>query len=254
MTTTRADGRRADELRPLSFALDFTCHAAGSVLVSAGDTRVLCTASIENRVPRWLSKSGEGWLTAEYGMLPGATHTRSRRDGGRPGGRTQEIQRLIGRSLRACLDRSLLGERTITIDCDVIQADGGTRTASITGGFVALALACARLIEAGDLDALPLIRTISAVSCGVIDGLPCLDLPYEEDSRADVDMNLVTTGAGEIVEIQATGEGGVLPRVGLDRLIDLGVAGCNQLTLAQRDALARYDVLAPLFQHLTSNA
>lgn len=247
----RADGRQPNQLRPIHFTLDFTEHAAGSVLVSFGRTRVLCTASVTEGVPPWMKGKGTGWLTAEYGLLPSSTHTRTRRDGAQPSGRTQEIQRLIGRSLRASIDLSALGERTLYIDCDVLQADGGTRTASITGGFVALAVAVARLIRnpspQNPLTVSPLKRAISAVSCGIIDGTPCLDLPYEEDSRADVDMNLVMTSSGDFVEVQGTGEGGVLSRPHLDALLAIGTQGCLQLTQLQKDALAAYPEVLSAF-------
>jgi ribonuclease PH len=236
----RKDGRQPDQLRPVQFDLDFTEQAAGSVLVSFGKTRVLCAASVVEGVPGWMKGQGKGWLTGEYGLLPSSTSTRTRRDGGQPSGRTQEIQRLIGRSLRACIDLTALGERTVYIDCDVLQADGGTRTASITGGFVALALASARLIRRGALSQSPLRRGIAAISCGVIDGTPCLDLPYEEDSRAEVDMNVVMTHTGDFVEVQGTGEGGVLSRPQLDALVSLGTSGCATLAQLQRAALAAY--------------
>jgi ribonuclease PH len=236
----RKDGRLPNQLRPVRFDLDFTEQAAGSVLVSFGKTRVLCAASVTEGVPGWLKGQGRGWLTGEYGLLPSSTSTRTRRDGGQPSGRTQEIQRLIGRSLRAAIDLTALGERTLYIDCDVLQADGGTRTASITGGFVALSLAIARLMRQGQLSTSPLRRAVAAISCGVIDGTPCLDLPYEEDARAEVDMNIVMTHAGDFIEVQGTGEGGVLSRRQLDALLSLGAQGCATLTQLQRDALSAY--------------
>lgn len=248
-TPTRA-GRDPDALRRVDIQLDFVPYPEGSVLFSAGNTRVLCNATVERGVPRWLKDQGLGWITAEYAMLPAATHTRGRREVKERSGRTMEIQRLIGRALRAAVDRSRLGERTILIDCDVIQADGGTRTASITGAFIALALACARLIDAGELAELPLVRSVAAISAGIVGGEPRLDLEYAEDSAADVDMNLVVTGTGDIVEIQGTGEGGVLRRSELDALIDMAARGCLELTRLQALALAPWPVLRPLFTHL----
>ncbi len=235
----RHDGRRADELRPVRIERGFTEYAEGSVLVSFGRTRVLCTASVEESVPPFLKGTGQGWVTAEYGMLPRATHTRTPREAakGKQGGRTLEIQRLIGRSLRAVVDLAALGERQVVLDCDVLQADGGTRTASITGAYVALADAVewlrARRLLAGE----PLKGSVAAVSVGVIDGAALLDLPYEEDSRADVDMNIVCTGDGRLVEVQGTAEGEPFDRALLDRLLDLGTAGCAELTRLQQEAL-----------------
>jgi ribonuclease PH len=239
---TRADGRNADELRPVTLTRGWTKNPEGSVLVSFGDTRVLCTASVTEGVPRWRKGSGEGWVTAEYAMLPRSTNTRGDRESvkGRIGGRTQEISRLIGRSLRACLDFTALGENSVVLDCDVLQADGGTRTAAITGAYVALADAIAWMGERRILAASPgkvLRRSVSAISVGVIDGEPRLDLPYEEDVRADVDMNVVCTGTGEFVEVQGTGEHDVFDRALLDKLLDLASAGCAQLAEAQRKAL-----------------
>jgi ribonuclease PH len=230
----RADGRRPDQLRPLTIEPDWLKHPEGSALVRAGDTWVVCTASLEEKVPPWLRDSGKGWVTAEYAMLPRATDTR----GGRAAsGRSKEIERLIGRALRASIDLAALGPRQLTVDCDVLQADGGTRTAAITGGFVALALACRRLAaRAGIKD--PIREPVAAVSVGVVDGEPRLDLPYEEDARAEVDMNVVMTAAGRLVEIQGTGEHGTFDRAGLDRLIDLATAGVTELVAAQRRALA----------------
>ncbi|MCA9503181.1 MAG: ribonuclease PH [Spirochaetaceae bacterium] len=235
----RSDGRRPDELRPLVFEADFTEQPLGSVLTSQGRTKVLCTVSEEPAVPRWLRGSGRGWLTAEYSMLPGATDSRSEREAsrGRLSGRTMEIQRLIGRSLRAVVDLSALGERTLWVDCDVLQADGGTRTASISGAFVALAIALARLDRKGALPGKVLLDQVAAVSVGVIDGEPRLDLPYEEDSRAAVDMNVVATGAGRFVEVQGTGEDGTFDRGELDGLLDLALGGIDAIVARQREAI-----------------
>jgi ribonuclease PH len=231
----RADGRRPDQLRPLTIEPDWLKHPEGSALVRAGDTWVICTASLEEKVPPWLRDSGKGWVTAEYAMLPRATDSRS---GRAPSGRGKEIERLIGRALRASIDLAALGTRQITVDCDVLQADGGTRTAAITGGFVALALACRRLAaRTGIKD--PIREPVAAVSVGVVDGEPRLDLPYEEDARAEVDMNVVMTAAGRLVEIQGTGEHGTFDRAGLDRLVDLATAGVTELVAAQRRALAQ---------------
>ena len=232
----REDGRLDDELRPVVITRGFTANPAGSVLVEFGNTRVMCTA-----VPRWRKGSGRGWLTAEYAMLPAATHTRSDRESvkGRVGGRTQEISRLVGRSLRACIDLAALGENTIAIDCDVLQADGGTRTAAITGAYVALADAVSYLSAAGKLsDPRPISCAISAVSVGVVDGRVRVDLPYEEDSRAEVDMNVVATDTGTLVEIQGTGEGATFPRSTLDKMLDAALAACEKLFVVQREALA----------------
>jgi ribonuclease PH len=219
----------------------FTAHPAGSVLVEFGQTRVMCTASVTEGVPRWRKGSGQGWLTAEYAMLPAATHERSGRESvkGKVGGRTQEISRLVGRSLRACIDLAALGENTIAIDCDVLQADGGTRTAAITGAYVALADAVTYLSAAGRLsDPRPLSCAIAAVSVGVVDGRVRLDLPYPEDSRAEVDMNVVVTDTGTFVEVQGTGEGATFPRSTLDKLLDAAVGACDQLFALQAAALA----------------
>ena len=236
----RRDGRAVDALRPVEFQLDFTDNPAGSVLCSMGRTRVLCTVCVEDGVPRWLKGAGQGWVTAEYSMLPGSTDTRTDREStrGKPSGRTLEIQRLIGRSLRAAVDLQALGERTLLVDCDVLQADGGTRTASITGAYTALALACQRLVEAKRLPTLPLRDSVAAVSVGVVGGELMLDLPYEEDSRADVDMNVVATGSGDLIEVQGTGEGAVFSRAQLDGLIDLACGGIRELTELQAAALA----------------
>jgi ribonuclease PH len=227
-------------MRPIRITRGFTDHPAGSVLVEFGSTRVMCTASVEEGVPRWRRGSGLGWLTAEYAMLPAATHTRSQRESvkGKVGGRTQEISRLIGRSLRACIDLAALGENTIALDCDVLQADGGTRTAAITGAYVALVDAVALLNERGLLaDPQPISCAIAAVSVGVVDGRVRLDLPYEEDSRAEVDMNVVATDAGTLVEIQGTGEGATFSRATLDKMMDMAAVGTEKLFEAQRVAL-----------------
>ena len=240
MSFARPSGRTADQLRTVSITRGFTRHAEGSVLVAFGDTRVLCTASVDNKVPGFMRGKGEGWVTAEYGMLPRATHTRSDREAsrGKQGGRTLEIQRLIGRSLRACVDRGALGERTITLDCDVLQADGGTRTAAITGAYVALSDAVTYLAAAGALkDPKPLSCAIAAISVGVVDGRVRVDLPYEEDSRAEVDMNVVATDTGTFVEIQGTGEGATFPRSTLNLMLDAAMGACEKLFALQREAL-----------------
>lgn len=236
----RPDGRAWDALRPVTFQTDFVTQPDGHALVRCGATMVLCTASVSDSVPRWRKDSGLGWVTAEYAMLPGSTNTRNRRasSSGRVGGRTHEIQRLIGRSLRAVCDMALLGERVITIDCDVLQADGGTRTASITGGFVALARAIDALMARGELDANPLQDTVSAVSVGLIGGQPLLDLPYVEDSRADVDMNIVVTGRGRLVEVQGTAEGMTFAPDELSALVSLAMGGAERLRAAQLEALS----------------
>lgn len=236
----RKDGRRADELRPLRFELDYTEQPLGSVLCSMGKTRVLCTVSEELAVPKWMRGSGRGWVTAEYAMLPAATDRRTDREStrGKVSGRTMEIQRLIGRSLRAVVPLESLGERTLWVDCDVIQADGGTRTASISGAFVALSLALARLDRSGQLTGPALRDQLGAISVGVIGGEPMLDLPYEEDSRAEVDMNVVATGAGRFVEVQGTGEDGTFDRGELDALLDLALGGIQSIATQQREALA----------------
>jgi ribonuclease PH len=239
---TRADGRSDDELRPVRLTRGFQQHPAGSVLVEFGGTKVLCAASVTEGVPRWRKGSGLGWVTAEYAMLPSATHTRGDRESvrGRIGGRTHEISRLIGRSLRACIDLAALGENTIALDCDVLQADGGTRTAAITGAYVALADAVSWLGERKKLAKPNAILTpVSAVSVGVVDDEPRLDLAYEEDVRAGTDMNVVCTGDGRFVEVQGTAEGAVFDRKTLDQLLDLAVAGCAELTRLQTAALAR---------------
>jgi ribonuclease PH len=238
--TLRKDGRTLDELRPLSFVRDFTVFAPGSVLVGMGNTKVLCTASVEDRVPPWMRGSGKGWVTAEYSMLPGSTADRVSREAakGRQSGRTQEIQRLIGRSLRAVCDLVAVGETQVTVDCDVLQADGGTRTASICGAYVALHDAFSRMVKRGQLSQHPLTDSVAAVSVGIVDGVPMLDLPYEEDSRAEVDMNVVMTGAGRYVEVQGTAEGTAFSRNELDELLSIAEHGIAQLTEAQRQVLA----------------
>jgi ribonuclease PH len=240
MSITRADGRSADQARPLSFERDFTAMAAGSVLVSFGRTVVLCTASVEEDIPRWLRGSGKGWVTAEYSMLPGSTPERASREAarGKQSGRTQEIQRLIGRSLRTVTRLDLLADTQITVDCDVLQADGGTRTASICGGYVALHDAITRLIQQGKLSEHALSDSVAAISVGIVDGVPLLDLPYEEDSRAETDMNVVMTGAGRFVEVQGTAEQEAFTREELDQLLDLAATGIASIHEAQRVVLA----------------
>jgi ribonuclease PH len=234
---TRTDNRPANTIRPTRITPHYIRHAEGSVLIEVGDTRVICTASVEERVPPFRRNSGKGWVTAEYGMLPRSTSTRSQREAsaGKVGGRTQEIQRLIGRSLRAVTKMDEMGERTVWVDCDVIQADGGTRTASITGGFVALALALLRLREGGVLQSVPISDFVAATSVGVVDGEPLLDLAYEEDSRAEVDMNVVQTGAGKFIEVQGTAEGLPFDRAALLSLLDLAEAGIKELNRLQRE-------------------
>ena len=236
----RRDGREPDELRPITFTRDFTEFAAGSVLVEFGQTRVLCTASTEDRVPGWLRGTGRGWVTAEYSMLPGSTTERSEREAkrGRQSGRTQEIQRLIGRSLRAVTDLATMGEVTITLDCDALQADGGTRTASICGAYVALHDACSRLVGTGQLTGHPLTDGCAAVSVGVVDAIACLDLDYSEDARAEVDMNVVMTGSGRFIEVQGTAEGAPFSRGELDDLLGLAEGGITELLALQRALVA----------------
>lgn len=238
-TVFRSDGRPLDALRPVSIEVDFVPHALGSALIRTGNTHVLCVASMMEGVPLWLEGQGLGWVTADYNMLPYATTPRSEREREHISGRTQEIRRLIGRSLRMAVDRQAMGERTIVIDCDVLQADGGTRTASITGGYVALALALRRLAEQG-LCENALRRQIAAVSVGVVDGIPMLDLAYAEDARAEVDLNVVMTDTGEFVEIQGTGEGAPYGRAMLDRLLALAEAGIAQLLAYQKVALEAF--------------
>jgi ribonuclease PH len=237
----RSDHRAADALRALTITRGYTKHAEGSVLIAFGDTRVLCTASVEEKVPPHKRGSGQGWVTAEYGMLPRATHTRGDREAarGKQSGRTQEIQRLIGRSLRAVVDLAALGERTITLDCDVLQADGGTRTAAITGAFVAAHDAVSLLLSQGKIAASPIRDHVAAVSVGLVEGRPLLDLDYGEDSGCDTDMNVVMTGAGGFIEVQGTAEGAAFTQAQLDALLDLARAGIARLVTAQKQALAQ---------------
>ena len=236
----RPSGRNADQLRTIVIETGVTRHAEGSCLIKCGDTHVLCTASLEERVPPFLRNSGLGWVTAEYGMLPRATNTRNRREAaiGKQSGRTQEIQRLVGRSLRAGIDRVALGERQITVDCDVIQADGGTRCAAITGGWVALRLAVNKLLKAGDIKNDPLTDHVAAVSCGIYGGMPILDLDYAEDSEAGTDANFVLTGTGGLIEVQGSAEGATFSRAELDQLLDLAETGIAGLVAAQKAAIA----------------
>jgi ribonuclease PH len=240
MSIARPSGRTPDQLRPVKIERAYTRHAEGSVLVSFGDTRVLCTASVDNKVPGFMRGKGEGWVTAEYGMLPRATHTRSDREAarGKQGGRTLEIQRLIGRSLRACVDRGALGERTITLDCDVLQADGGTRTAAITGAYVALVDAVRFLQKRKDITKDPIHGAVAAVSVGIYRGVPVLDLDYAEDSDCDTDMNVVMNDGGGFIELQGTAEGHAFRRDELDALLGLAEQGITELFAAQRAALA----------------
>ena len=239
MTFQRTAGRLADQLRPVSIQRGFTRHAEGSVLVAFGDTQVLCTASVEEKVPPHKRGSGEGWLTAEYGMLPRATHTRGDREAarGKQSGRTQEIQRLIGRSLRCVFDLAALGERTIALDCDVLQADGGTRTAAITGAYVAAADAVSWLLAKGKIERSPIRDPVAAVSVGIVSGTPLLDLEYVEDSACDTDMNVVMTASGGFVELQGTAEGATFSRLEMDALLALAAKGIAELVAAQRRAL-----------------
>ncbi|MBO6601736.1 MULTISPECIES: ribonuclease PH [Paracoccaceae] len=236
----RPSGRNLDELRPISIETGVTAHAEGSCLIKCGNTHVLCTASLEERVPPFLKNTGLGWVTAEYGMLPRATHTRMRREAtaGKQSGRTQEIQRLIGRSLRAGIDRVALGERQITVDCDVIQADGGTRCASITGGWVALRLAVNKLMAAGDVLSDPITDHVAAISCGVYAGQPVLDLDYPEDSEAGTDANFVMTGSAQMIEVQASAEGATFSRDQFAELLSLAEKGVSELVAAQAKAIA----------------
>lgn len=235
----RIDGRATDELRPVTIRTNFTKHAEGSVLIEVGDTRVICTASVQEKVPPFLYRTGKGWITAEYGMLPRATTDRTEREAarGKQGGRTMEIQRLIGRSLRAAVNFELLGERTIWLDCDVIQADGGTRTASITGAYVALVLALGRLYVDGNLQNWPVIDSVAAISVGMIGGVPTLDLNYAEDSKAGVDMNVVATGKGRFVELQGTAEGASFSEEEMQAMVSLAKSGIALLVEKQREAL-----------------
>lgn len=239
--TSREDGRALDELRPITITRNWLDHAQGSCLIEFGKTRVLCAASASEGVPRWRKGSGLGWVTAEYAMLPQATHDRSARESvkGKIGGRTHEISRLVGRSLRASIDYKALGENTIVIDCDVLQADGGTRTAAITGAYIALVDAIEHLRKAGALKGEPLVESVAAISVGIIDGTPMLDLPYVEDVRAETDMNVVMTGAGKFIEIQGTAEGAAFDRAELDALLALAEKGCGDLTRLQNEALSR---------------
>jgi ribonuclease PH len=235
----RPDGRQPDELRPITFERDFTVQAAGSVLISFGHTRVLCTASIDESVPRWMKGSGKGWVTAEYSMLPGASSERIGREAakGKQSGRTQEIQRLIGRSLRTVCDMKALGERQVIVDCDVLQADGGTRTASICGGYLALHDALTRLVQQGKLPKNPLIDECAAISVGVVGGQPVLDLPYVEDSIAETDMNVVMTGSGGFVEVQGTAEGAPFSHAELTTMLELAEKGIGEIVALQRQLL-----------------
>jgi ribonuclease PH len=235
----RPSGRAVDQLRAIRITRQYTKHAEGSVLIECGDTKVICTASIEEKVPGFLKGRGQGWLTAEYGMLPRSTHTRMDREAarGKQSGRTQEIQRLIGRSLRAAFDLDAFGERTLHLDCDVIQADGGTRTASITGAMVAAYDACQVLVEQGILPAVPVKHFVAAISVGVYRGMPVLDLDYVEDSDCDTDMNVVMTEAGHFIEVQGTAEGAAFDRAGMNRLLDLGQLGIAELIRLQKQAL-----------------
>lgn len=236
----RPSGRESGELRPVQFTVDYTKHAAGSVLVAFGDTRVLCTASVETRVPPWMRNTGRGWVTGEYGMLPGATHSRSAREAarGKQSGRTQEIQRLIGRSLRAATDLEALGERTVTLDCDVLQADGGTRTAAISGAFVALQIAMNRLCAENNLKKNPMHGQIAAISVGIYKGVPVLDLDYVEDSQAETDMNVVMNDAGRFIEVQGTAEGHAFSREEFDALLGLASKGIGEIVEKQNQAIA----------------
>jgi ribonuclease PH len=231
----RSDGRRPQELRPVSIKPDYLAYAEGSTLIDLGNTAVICAVSVEDRVPQFARGTGSGWVTAEYGMLPRSTQTRIPRE--RRSGRTYEIQRLIGRSLRAVTRLDLLGERTFTVDCDVIQADGGTRTAAITGAYVALYIAFQRMVDAGTLLTLPLSTSVAATSSGIVDGIPLLDLNYDEDSKAEVDFNVVMTGTGELVEVQGTGEGTSFSRQTMEQLLDLAESGIRELFKVQTGAI-----------------
>ena len=235
----RPSGRAPDELRPVQFITDFTAHAAGSVLAQFGGTRVLCTASVENRVPPWMRGRGSGWVTGEYGMLPGSTHTRSAREAarGKQSGRTQEIQRLIGRSLRAATDLDALGERTVTLDCDVLQADGGTRTAAISGAYVALSIAMQRLCKRKEIKRHPVLGHIAAISVGIYKGVPVLDLDYAEDSAAETDMNVVMNDASRFIEVQGTAEGHAFNRDEFDAMLELASKGIGEIITQQNVAI-----------------
>src|SRR2546426_4657135 len=240
MTLIRTDRRAADELRPVKIVPGFLANAEGSALIEMGNTRVICAASVEDKLPPHLrNQRTEGWVTAEYAMLPRSTHTRTAREvtRGKPSGRTHEIQRLIGRSLRAISNRKVLGERTVTLDCDVLQADGGTRTAAITGAYVAFAIACKRLVKEKKISKSPIISEVAAVSVGIVDGTALLDLKYDEDSRAEVDMNVVCTGDGRFIEVQGTAEGAPFTREQMDSLLELGRRGIEQLVWLQRKAI-----------------
>jgi ribonuclease PH len=239
VSADRRDGRAAGDLRAVNIVPGFMRTATGSALIEAGGTRVICTATVDEAVPKWMSGQGRGWVTAEYGMLPASTGERKRRDvsKGRPDGRTVEIQRLIGRSLRGVIDFKGLGERTVWIDCDVLEADGGTRCAAITGGYVALEVALRRLVSEGKLTEVPLTQSVAAVSCGIVDGRPLLDLDYSEDSTAEVDANVVMTGDGGLVEVQATAERTPLSRASLDELLGLAAAGIERLRTVQQEAV-----------------
>jgi len=242
MTYSRTDNRAANELRPVKITPGFLVNAEGSALIEMGNTRVICAASVEDKLPPHLrGQRMEGWVTAEYAMLPRSTHTRTSRETGRggPSGRTHEIQRLIGRSLRAISDRTVLGERTITLDCDVLQADGGTRTAAITGAYVAYSIACARLLKERRIKKSPITSEVAAISVGIVEGLPLLDLKYDEDSQAEVDMNVVCTGDGRFIEVQGTAERDPFSREQMDELLDLARHGITQLVRAQREAIER---------------
>ncbi|WP_417789380.1 ribonuclease PH [Terasakiella pusilla] len=236
---TRPSGRAADQLRDISFEMGFSKYAEGSCLIKFGNTHVLCTATVEEKVPGWMRGTGEGWVTAEYGMLPRSTHERMRREAssGRQSGRTQEIQRLIGRSLRAACDLKAMGEMQVRVDCDVLQADGGTRTASITGAYVAMYAAFQKMVDDGKLESIPLTSEVAAVSCGIFEGMPVLDLDYDEDSNAQADANFVLTGSGGIVEIQGTAEEDPFSRDEFMQLLDLAQKGINELAVKQRAAL-----------------
>ncbi len=238
MSYTRPDGRALDQIRNTKITPNISPYAEGSALIEVGGTKVICTASVEDRVPMFMRNKGIGWVTAEYAMLPRATNTRTQRESQRPAGRTQEIQRLIGRSLRAVVDTKLLGERQIILDCDVIQADGGTRCASITGAYVALALACRRLVRQSIIKTSPILSEVAAVSVGIMEGTPILDLAYAEDSTAEVDMNIVCTGAGKFIEIQGTAEREPFTREQMDDMVKLAEIGINRLFELQRNALA----------------
>ncbi len=240
MSLGRTDGRNTNDLRAVRILTDFMPQAEGSALIEMGNTKVICTASVEDRVPPFLRNKGQGWVTAEYSMLPRATNQRTPRETGRggPSGRTHEIQRLIGRSVRAIVDMKRIGERTITLDCDVIQADGGTRTAAITGAYVALELACRRLLQTGQIKRSPMLDQVAAVSVGIVGGRPLLDLKYDEDSGAEVDMNVVCTGDGRFIEVQGTAEGKPFSRIEMDQLLGLAGEGIQKLLILQKEALA----------------